>query len=779
MSEKKILVLEENADHALLIKRAFNSYGKSFSLLILQDFSAFLTALEKGDPYDLILFAHKRDDDKGLTVLKHPGIKNRIPVVFLSGPADEFKGVELIKNGALDYIAKSYSNIRNLPSNILRVLREWENISARRQAEEKLLESESKYRRVTDNIHDVIWEMEPDMQKFTFISDSIIGFLGYHAEEFLTASPRDVIDPQSLNMLLEEKRKIIQRLKNGESLSKASFLKEVAFIHTDKKLRWGEVRGFLVVNDTGRVVAVSGIVRNITEQKQAQKQLEIQEAYFETLIREAPLAIVILDNHDRIKQVNNQFLQLFEYTEEECIDKPVNDLIVPEELKEEGNTLTLQAARGDYINQESVRHTKSGKPVDVHILGKPIMLKDSKLGVFGMYQDISQRKKIEVAEKVAEIKQQFLANMSHEIRSPMTGIMGMLDLLQKTLLTQKQKVYVDVIKKSSDGLLNIVNDILDLSKIEAGKMIIRPHKFNLRDSAHNLYSLFDAVARKKELDFILELDPRLPGSIIADENRISQIITNLLSNAIKFTSEGSILLRYELIEKLTSKCTLRITVKDTGIGICKEDKEKLFKIFSQIDTSDTRNFEGTGLGLSISEKLAELMGARIEVESEKGQGSIFGLVITVPFEEGVKEQQKEEPDVLQGDHGVSGATLFRVLLTEDKRTNQMVISLMLREAGCRVDIASNGKEALERIEQSHYDFIFMDIQMPVMDGYTAVKELRKTHPQGRPPFIIGLSAKAMEGDAEYYIANGMDDYLTKPVDSETLHQCMKKWWHRQ
>ncbi len=777
MSEKKILLLEENADHAVLIKRAYDSCKDSFSLSIVKDIADLTLALEQGYGYDLVLFSLKREDDSGIKFLNHPLVKEKVPVVFLSGPASEFKGVELIKNGALDYIVKTHSNIKSLPVLTVRMFREWEHICARREAEQKLIESERNYRRVTDNIHDVIWEMKPGMQVFTFVSSSVKRFLGYSVEEFLKLKPEEVISPGSLKLLLEEKRQIVKRLLEGEKPSEVSFVQEVAFINSDKVTVWGEVRGFLVTDNNGNVIAVNGIVRNITAQRQAQKQLEIQEAYFETLIREAPLAIVILDNEDRVKQVNDHFIELFEYSEKECINKPVNELIVPDDFKEEGNTLTKQAAMGDYINKESVRKTKTGKLIDVHILGKPIMLRDSKLGVFGIYQDISQRKKIEVAEKVAEIKQQFLANMSHEIRSPMTGIMGMLDMLMKTSLDEKQRGYVDVIKKSSDGLLNIVNDILDLSKIEAGKMIIRPQMFNLLSSAKNLFSLFDAVARRKQLDFILDFSSDLPGLIMADENRISQIITNLLSNAIKFTPQGQVILRYEQIKRDQKNCTIKISVQDTGIGISDEDKEKLFKIFSQIDTSDTRNFDGTGLGLSISEKLAELMDARIEVESEKGVGSKFSLVITVPYSDDFKKDLVDyaiEDDQLIA----SDSPSFRVLLTEDKRTNQMVISLMLKDAGCVVDIASNGREALEKTAEQEYDFIFMDIQMPVMDGYTAVKELRKTYPQGNPPYIIGLSAKAMEGDAEYYIANGMDDYLTKPVTSKILHRCLAKWWRK-
>ncbi len=776
MSPFRILFFEDNADYADLIVSAFQAHAADFRLDVFDNRKDLMEAVENEDEFDLVLYSLSNENETGTEILDHPCVRDRKPLVFLCDPMDEKKGVDLVKRGALEYISNSSANIYNLPTSILRLMREWGNVVARRQAEAQLLESESKYRRVTEYIHDVVWEMDASMKVFSFISDSVFRFLGYSSGEFLQLPPTAIIHPGSLKILGQARQEIIRRLRASEPAEQIQFLKEVPFVHKNGQIRWGEVRGFLVVDEKQHIVAVSGIVRDITEQKETRKNLEIQEAFFETLIREAPLAIVILDNSDRIKQVNNHFLHLFGYTESDCLGKPVNDLIVPDDLKEEGNYLTQKAAMGEYISHETIRRTKTGKPVDVEIIGKPVILNNRKLGVFGLYQDISQRKKVEVATRVAKIKQQFLANMSHEIRSPMTGILGMIDLLKNTTLNAQQLFFVDVIKKSSDGLLNIVNDILDLSKIEAGKLIIRPAHYHFRTSAENIFSLFNALASQKGLDFYLDFDAQLPEYIFADENRVSQIVTNLLSNAIKFTSHGTVRLKYELIEQKGQECLIRISVCDSGIGIGDDDKEKLFKIFSQIDTSDTRNFEGTGLGLSISERLAELMHAKIDVTSKLGKGSTFSLTFKATSE--AKHVPASEPMDDLNETGNSDLG-YNVLLTEDKRTNQMVISLMLEDSGCIVEIAENGQEALEKIAPGKYDFVFMDIQMPVMDGLTAVRELRKKYASHELPFIIGLSAKAMEGDAEYYIAKGMDDYLTKPVTTQILHNCMVKWKYRK
>ncbi|MFW5687543.1 MAG: PAS domain S-box protein, partial [Bacteroidota bacterium] len=766
MVKKRILLFEENPDYERFILRSFGKYTDRFVITSCSSLEEFDLHLKKEDiPFDLILYCIATESAPVMGLIHRAGVKDRIPVVFLNGPLDDLRGIELVKRGALDFIPKNPRSIHHLPENLIRLLRDWENIVARRLAEEKLLETESKYRRVTENINDVVWEMDVRMKMFTFISESVQRFLGFTAEEFLRCSPTDIMHPESVNLIWQTRKNFISRLCRGEQPENIQFNNEIAFIHKNGHICWGEVRGFLVTGENREVVSVSGIVRNITAQKQAQQQLRIQEAFFETLIREAPIGIVILDNNDQIKQVNKHFLELFGFSEKECVGMKVNDLIVPDDLKDEGTSFTHKAALGEYIDSDTVRKKKNGEPVDVHILGKPVMLNDSQLAVFGIYQDISQRKRVEVANRVAQIKQQFLANMSHEIRSPMTGIMGMIDMLSKTSLSREQTLFVEVIKKSSDSLLNIVNDILDLSKIEAGKIIIRPKNFNLRRSAGNLFSLFSAIARQKNLEFRLDFDDNLPEVIFADENRLSQIITNLLSNAVKFTPEGSVTLKYQLLKHIDAKALVRISVIDTGIGIREKDKENLFKIFSQIDPSDTRDYEGTGLGLSISKRLAELMNAKIEVESAQGKGSTFSLTFTPEIKSGVSSDNDATENTRVTDEVSS---CCRVLLTEDNKTNQMVLSLMLREIGCTVDIAANGKEALEKIVPGKYDFVFMDIQMPVMDGLTAVKELRKKYTKEQLPVIVGLSAKAMEGDPEYHIANGMDDYLTKPVTTEIL-----------
>ena len=392
------------------------------------------------------------------------------------------------------------------------------------------------------------------------------------------------------------------------------------------------------------------------------------------------------------------------------------------------------------------------------------------------FQDITQQKRneqlkreVEIADHTAQIKQQLLANMSHEIRTPMTGIMGMSEFLLASPLNSEQRDYVSTIRKSSQSLLNIINDILSLSKLEAGKMKLIYKKFNFCNTINDVKALFIAHSKEKNIDLSIHCHQDIPKYIKADENRIKQVLTNLLSNALKFTDKGSISIKCAIQKFLENKLLIKVEVIDTGIGIDKKDQNKLFSLFSQVDASLSRNYEGAGLGLSISRELVKLMGGEIGVVSEKGKGSNFWFTFfaekTGISDEPVKEEKTASLKELD--------LKLKILYVEDMFVNQKVISMMLKNAGCEVIIANNGKEALEIFDETRFDLVLMDVQMPVMDGVEAVKQLRKNY-QDLPP-VIGLSANALEGDAEKYIAEGMDDYLSKPVSKDMLLEKIIYW----
>ncbi len=426
------------------------------------------------------------------------------------------------------------------------------------------------------------------------------------------------------------------------------------------------------------------------------------------------------------------------------------------------------------ITIESINKTKNGEifPVEISINRFEF---DGKNNYLAFVRDISDRKlndeleqKIQVARKSAELKQQFLANMSHEIRTPMTGIMGMTSLLMRTHLSPAQQEYVRNIKVSSENLLNIINDVLDLSKIEAGKMELRPTRISFREFVNEIREIFQHQAQSKGLRFHSSIEPLVPTHIVVDDQRLKQVINNLLSNAFKFTDDGEVFIRFGVEKKLDNEIIISCVVKDTGTGISEENQKHIFEKFTQIDTSNIRPFEGTGLGLAICRELTQLMGGDITVKSNIGEGSQF----TFTFKAEYNQHEIEIPVEKQTKDFMN--MRINVLHVEDKLLNQKVVGFMLFSAGCNVDFVKNGLEAIQAYTPGKYDVILMDIQMPVMDGITAYQELKKLYGDKLCP-VIGLSANAMEGDAQKYMSFGLDDYIVKPFQPSILYEKLIKW----
>jgi len=380
------------------------------------------------------------------------------------------------------------------------------------------------------------------------------------------------------------------------------------------------------------------------------------------------------------------------------------------------------------------------------------------------HQSQKLREEVAIAHKSVEFKQKFLANMSHEIRTPLTGIIGMVDIMAKTKLNPIQEDYLNSIRFSSENLREIINQILDYSKIEAGKLTLYKKAVEFDKIVHNTTDLFKSIC-KKNLEFRIERDPQIPKYIVIDEKRVFQVITNLLSNAVKFTDHGGIIIKTEKGNKFEDGTfSIYMKFEDSGIGISRQAREKLFAPFVDVESDDRRNSDGTGLGLSISKELAHILGGDITIESEPGKGSVFTFCFST-IEGFVDEEQMT---VFEGSIDKSQIKPLNILLVEDKYINQKVISLMLESLGHQVQIASNGQEALDLFKPGVFNLILMDIQMPVMDGITCTQNLKSNY-EILPP-IVGLSANAFEGDREKYMAMGLDEYLTKPIRTEDFER---------
>lgn len=378
----------------------------------------------------------------------------------------------------------------------------------------------------------------------------------------------------------------------------------------------------------------------------------------------------------------------------------------------------------------------------------------------------------ELAEQGKRIKENFLANMSHEIRTPINGIIGLINLLSETALNKSQSEMLNLLKTSSTSLLGVINDVLDLSKIESGKFKINRTETKIIELCNSIINLLDIGAKEKNINLILEIDTNLPQKIIADSLRLNQILMNLIGNAIKFTNNGSVRLKVEVLDKKGNNLKIQFSVIDTGIGIAKENIDKIFEVFEQADQQTTVKFGGTGLGLSIVKNLAKLKGGTLNVESEEGKGSLFTFtnwyeVVSLPVTINTETPKK---------HSLAPFENVKILLAEDNPINTFLILRLLKAWNIKVDVVENGEEAINKLQEKDYNLILMDTYMPVMNGLDAIKLIRSGVVPGKHAIpIINFSAAVMESDQQVALDAGADDILNKSFEPQILHEKISRF----
>ena len=499
-------------------------------------------------------------------------------------------------------------------------------------------------------------------------------------------------------------------------------------------------------------------------------------------IEESPVINIITNKEGIIEYVNPKFTEITKYSKEEVIGKTPGILNSGFHSKEFFKNVWTTILLGKEWRGEIYNKNKHDECQWHSVIIAPITNTDNEITHFvSMQEDITLRKQNEnelqqaktSAEAATKAKSEFLANMSHEIRTPMNAIMGMTHLALETDLTPKQQDYLKKTHRSATSLLGLINDILDFSKIEAGKMDMESVGFHLDDVLDNVSTLILIKAEEIGLALEFQTPAEIPRFLKGDSLRLGQILINLSNNAVKFTANGKVIIETKLIEETPDKLTLQFAVHDTGIGLTTEQIGKLFKSFSQADSSTTRKFGGTGLGLTISKRLVEMMDGKIWVESEPGKGSSF--IFTACFGHGNEEEITARSSQKGFDNealrSIQGA---HILLVEDNEINQQVAQEILENAGFIIDIAEDGKQAVEAVEKVSYDIVLMDIQMPVMDGYESTKMIRK-NPQLKDLPILAMSASAMTQDLEYAKAAGMNDHVAKPIDVDGLMKTLLKW----
>ena len=590
---------------------------------------------------------------------------------------------------------------------------------------------------------------------------------GFPSAEIIGKSLDETIIPPSRR---EEGKTLTAEIKSGKPI----------FLETVRQRKDGSP---IDVSVTGMPIAIEGkdaglyaIYRDISNRKKAEQEVTIQRAYLEQLFEASTEAIVFIAENDRVERINSQFTEIFGFQPEEVIGKSLNGTIIPQSRHEEGKAVKEEIQKGRHIFQETVRQRKDGSLFDVSITGMPISIGGKDAGVYAIYRDISRRKQAEqelkkaktAAEEATRAKSDFLANMSHEIRTPMNSIIGLSHLTMETDLTPRQLEYQRKIHASAYTLLRLIDDILDFSKIEAGKLDLEIASFSLREVMERISSIISVKSTENGVDFSLHLPESLPSYLKGDALRLEQVLLNLTSNAFKFTSHGQVSVSVESVEESEKHITLRFCVRDTGIGMSSEQMEQLYQPFHQADLSITRKYGGTGLGLAICKRLLAMMGSEIQVQSSLGQGSKFFFV--TKFEKA--EEDRSETMTGISKELAKGLLLDRrILLVEDNETNLQVARELLEQAGLDVVTAANGLEAVELAAQERFDGILMDIQMPIMDGLTATREIRKSASGSIIP-ILAMTANVRVTDREDCLAAGMDDHIAKPIKPQLLYKTL-------
>ncbi|MEH2155309.1 MAG: ATP-binding protein [Nostoc sp.] len=567
----------------------------------------------------------------------------------------------------------------------------------------------------------------------------------------------------------------------------------------------------IVVEDaTERMVLEQSLFQGANEANLLLRNLKASKQYIDQIVTSMADALLVTTLSGEIKKMNYAAQILLQYNEIELIGQPIAKVI--REVNKYPLTIDdTDISHSQDINPlvkevETVCYTKSGKTIPVAFSSSIVKTEIEHFqGYVYILRDMTERKQAELA------KQEFLAMISHEVRTPIASVIGMAGLLQYTELTAEQQDFVETIYTSGNSLLKIINDFLDFSKIQSGNLELEEEPFGLRNCIHEALYMLAPTAREKGLKLTFLETPELATTIVGDITRLRQVLINLLSNAIKFTETGSI--EVSVITRKNSDINhssvantdeIQFSVKDTGIGIPRDRLERLFKAFSQVNSSITRQYGGTGLGLAICKQLCELMGGRIWVESELNVGSIFYFTIaaSVLSEESAGASavfsQQEIPKAIESPQveelAFKSQELFsvpessspspdfhklRILLTEDNLVNQKIALKQLKSIGYSADIANNGKEALQLLEKIPYDLILMDCQMPILDGLETTKQIHRwqesSFASGRRPVVIAMTANAMKQDKQMCLDAGMDDYLSKPVMKENLAAMLEHW----
>lgn len=524
--------------------------------------------------------------------------------------------------------------------------------------------------------------------------------------------------------------------------------------------------------------------------------LRFSEERFRKIVENSTDALALISPTAIVLDAGQSVERVLGYRPGDLIGINAFELAHPDDVEQTQHAL-MQAIRQPRVpvRHECRARTAKGEWIAVESFITNLVDEPSVKAIVVNFRDVSERRRAEehlrramvAAEAANHAKTQFLANMSHEIRTPMNGVLGMTNLLLTTPLTEEQHEYASMAKSSADSLLTVIDEILDFSKVEAGKLVLEPIEFNLVECARLAVKLQALRAQEKQLNLSLEIDSGIPDRVIGDPNRLRQVITNLIGNAIKFTERGIVSVLIDIDSTTTDTIKIHFEVRDSGIGIPEDKQETIFEPFAQADGSTARKFGGTGLGLTICSRLVEKMGGRIWVESVVGEGShfhfsaVFGVNQPSPYPHPSNAPSLAWLSSATARDSISEQPLTsRVLLAEDNVVNQTVARRILEKQGHIVTVVADGIAALDALRHAKYDIVLMDVQMPSMDGVEATTRIRTMEQStGHHTPVIAMTAHAMQSDRDRCLAAGMDDYLSKPIEASQLLEAIQNCRRRQ